>query len=66
MATSVFNGKIKKVENKMPDFRGLVKKTNYDAKISDIEGRYFITSNYNEFTSYILDAKIKQKVGRQI
>ena len=30
------------VENKIPDTSGLVKKTNYDAKISDIEGKFLM------------------------
>ena len=40
---------------------GLVKKTDYDAKISKFEGKYFTNSDYNKFASDILDAKIKQK-----
>ena len=40
---------------------GLVKKTDYDAKISKFEGKYFTSSDYNKFASDILDAKIKQK-----
>ena len=44
--------------NKIPD---VCKKTDYGAKISDTEGKYFTTSNYNKFTSNILDAKIKEK-----
>ena len=31
------------------------KKADYDAKISKIEGKYFITSYYNKFMSDILD-----------
>ena len=49
------------VENKIPDVGNLVKKTNYEAKISDIESKYFPTADYNKFTSQRLDAKIKQK-----
>ena len=45
----------------MPDVNGLVKKKDYDSKISDIEGECLTTSDYNNFTSDILDAKIKQK-----
>ena len=41
-------------------FSGLVEKTVYQAKISDIVGKYFIASGYNKFTSAILNAKIKQ------
>ena len=40
---------------------GLVKKTDYDSKISKFEGKYFTSSDYNKFASDILDAKIKQK-----
>ena len=35
--------------------------TDYDSKISDIEGKYFTTSDYNKFTNDILDAKIKKE-----
>ena len=45
----------------MTVFSALVKKTDYGAKISEIEGKYFTTSDYNNFTSDILEAKIKQK-----
>ena len=53
--------KIEEVQNKIPDVSGLVKKTDYDAKISDIEGKYFTTADYNKFTRDVLDIKIKQK-----
>ena len=49
------------VENKIPDVSNLVKKTDYDPKISDIESKYFTTADYNKFTSQTLDEKIKQK-----
>ena len=61
MTTTVLNTKIKEVENKMPVLSDLVKKTDYGAKISEIEGKYFTTSDYNNFTSDILEAKTKQK-----
>ena len=32
-----------------------------DAKISGIETKYFTTSDYNKFTSEVLNAKIKEK-----
>ena len=57
--TAVINTKIGGVENKIPDVNDLVNKKDDDAKISDIEGKYFTTSDYNKFTSNILDAKIK-------
>ena len=53
--------KLKRVEKNIDDFTDLVKITDYDAKISDIEGKYFTASDYNKFMSDILDAKIKQK-----
>ena len=53
--------KLKRVEKNIDDFTDLVKITDYDAKISDIEGRYFTASDYNKFMSDIIDAKIKQK-----
>ena len=37
MITAVLNSKIGVVKNKIPDVSDLVKKTDYDAKISDIE-----------------------------
>ena len=39
------------VENKMPNVWDLVKKTDYDTKTKDIEGKYFIVSGYNELTT---------------
>ena len=51
------------VENKTPSVSDLVKKADYDAKISvnTLLLYYFITSDYNKFTSNTLDAKLKQK-----
>ena len=37
------------VENKIPDVSNLVKKTDYDAKISHIVAKCFTTSDYNKF-----------------
>ena len=53
VTTTIFNTKKEK--------SGSVKKSNYDAKISDRETKYFITSDYKEFKKEILDAKIKEK-----
>ena len=39
----------------------LVKKSDYDAKISEMEKLYFTTTDYNNFASNTLDAKITQK-----
>ena len=51
------------VENKISDVSSLVKKTDYDVKVSDIESKYFTTVNYNKTIIKLikLDAKIKQK-----
>ena len=48
------------VENKIPNVSDLVKKADYDEKISEIEKKYF-TSDYNKFTSNTLDPKITHK-----
>ena len=48
-----------KVENKIPIVSSLVKKTDYDAKISEIQGKYFTTFDHDKCTSDILDAKRK-------
>ena len=61
MTESVLKTKISEVENKIISVSGLVKKTDYDAKIKDIERKYFSTTDYDKFTSDILDVKIKQK-----
>ena len=61
MTESVLKTKISEVENNIISVSGLVKKTDYDAKIKDIERKYFSTTDYNKFTSDILDVKIKQK-----
>ena len=45
----------------MPKVGDLVKKTNYDAKILDIEIKYFIISSYNKFIREIVDANINEK-----
>ena len=37
------------------------KKTDYDAKVSDIKKRYFTTYEYNKFTNDIFDVKIAGK-----
>ena len=43
------------VENEIPDFIDIVKKkTDYDAKISEMEQKYFFTSDYNKFTDNII------------
>ena len=61
MTTNVFNTKIKEVGNKILYLSGLVNKIDYDAKILEIEEKYFTTFDYNKFTIDILDAKINPK-----
>ena len=61
VTTTILNIKISEIENKIPNISDLIKKEDQHAEISDIEGKYFTTSDYNKFTSEILDAKIKQK-----
>ena len=55
MATTVLNTKIVKVEK--ADVSELVKKTDYDAKIKDIEGKCFTSADDHRFRSDILDEK---------
>ena len=49
------------VEDEITDDSNLVNKTDYVAKISDIEPKYFTTADYKKITSQTLDGKIKQK-----
>lgn len=59
--TPTVNTQIEEVENKTPDVRGLIKETDYNVKISNIEAKYFTTSEYNTFTTQIVETKIKEK-----
>ena len=53
---------LKVIENNISNIIDLVKKkTDYVAKILDIETKYFTTSDYNKFMSEILNTKIKEK-----
>ena len=54
MTTAFLNTKTCEVENKTPDVSGLVKKTDYNAKISDIETKYFTAFDYNKFKGEML------------
>ena len=44
----------------------MVKKADYDVKITDIKGKYFTATDYNKFTSEILDTNIKQTNKQKI
>ena len=61
VTTDILNPKIAEVDNKTPDASGLVKKTDYGAKIRVIQKNYFTAADYNKFTRETLNAKIKQK-----
>ena len=61
MTTTVLDTKIGDIYNKILDVNGLIKKIGYNVKMSDIEKNYFTTSDYNKFTSGILDIVIKEK-----
>ena len=49
------------VENKIPNVSSVVKKTEYDPKISDIESKYINTADYNKFTEDTITNKIKRE-----
>ena len=54
------------VENRIPDVSSLVKKTDYDTKISDIEkrvtnhdhGNYIITPEFNTLAANVFNARL--------
>ena len=53
--------RVNKVENKIPNVNNIVKKTDFDVKILDIQSNYFVTSNYNKLTNEIVKARKKEK-----
>ena len=59
MTATVLSTKIVEVDNKIPDHTGLVNKTDYNAEILEIEGKYMTTFDYNKCSSDIIDARIK-------
>ena len=58
--TAVPNTKIDEVVNKIPVSK-LIKKVDYNPKKTDIEEKYFTTSDNNKFMNDIRNTKIKQK-----
>ena len=60
--TATFNA----VKNEITNVSDIVKKTDYDAEIPDIDVKYFTMSDYNKSTNDILDAKIKQSISKFI
>ena len=64
VTATVLNIQISEAENKIHRDSGLVKKkkkTDYDAKMKDIDGKYITAVDYNKFTNGILHIKVKQK-----
>ena len=61
VTTTVLIAKISKVKNKIPEYSGLVKKREYEAKILEIELRHFTSSENNKFRSDIIETKINKK-----
>ena len=62
LSGSATNFALTAAENKILDVSNLVKKkTDYDAKASDIESKYITTAYYNKFTNNIVDNSIKSK-----
>ena len=57
----ILNTKTSEVKNKMLGVSGLIRKTNYDAKILEIDEKYITTSDYNKFRKDIIDGEMKQK-----
>ena len=58
--------KIQEVENKIPDVSRSTSNAGLNTKIGEVENKipnhsiYIITSNFNKFTSSILDEKLKE------
>ena len=48
------------VKKKIPNVSS--QKTDYDAKVKDVGGKYFTTPDYNKFMNEILEEKIKNKI----
>ena len=61
---TVLNTNIKEIDNKIPDLSGLVKKTDYDAKISEFKENTLLILILINFKSDVLDAKIKQIISQ--
>ena len=57
----VTNSALTAVKNKVTDVSSLVKKTDHNAKIPDIESKYITTAHYNKFIKNIVDNSIKSK-----
>ena len=66
MTTAVLNTIIGEVENKIPDFRGLVTAPVLNTKIVEVENeipdhaKYIATPEFNKFAGSVFDANLKQ------
>ena len=47
------------IKNKIPNVTDVVKKTNYDAKIKNIDGKYLTIADYSKFKSELIQRKNK-------
>ena len=47
------------VKNEIPGVNNLVKKTDYNVKVSDIESQCFTTADYNRFRNEVTDKRKK-------
>ena len=61
VTATVLNTKIGEVQNNILGVNGLVKKTDNNAKISELETKYFTTYDYNKVTIEIFETKIKEQ-----
>ena len=57
----VANAGLTSVENKIPSVRNLVKKTDYNSKITENENKCITTAEYNKFIKDIVDNSIEMK-----
>ena len=60
VTTAALDREIGEVENNIPSTSDLVKKMDYDGRKSETETKHFTTSDYDKFTSEILDPKMKE------
>ena len=66
MTTAAFNTKGTETDNKIPDTRGLAKKTDYDTTMNKIlnktpnHDKFITTAEFNNFSGEVIDAKPKQ------
>ena len=73
MRNQIYKKKIDNTDKKIPDSGEFVKKTNYNAKITETEGKIPSITGlattaaltaidwYNKFTNWIIDSKVKEK-----